>query len=507
MWDALAPLLGVVLWPVTALFGAVASYDLLVTADLALSAWCAFLLLRRQVRPAAAVVGGAFYGFSPFLLSQAPSHAKVAFAVFPPLLLLLLDRLLVGHDLAPRRAGLLLGLLVAAQLLVFEEGVALGLVAGVVVLGVLAARAGRARAREELPRLLRALGWAVLPVLVVAAVPLGFQLFGANRVPATVPGGSVYVTDVANLVVPTPTQVVAPPAAQQLTERFSGNTVENASYLGVPLLLLAVAVAWRGRRRPLVAVASWCGALIALLSLGPQLHIGGHVSRLPLPWRAFQALPVIGDLLPSRLWVYVDLAVAVLLAVFVEDLLRAAARPLVRWAGAAATALVGVSLLPHAAAASVVEVPPLFDAPLAGVAAGTTVLVAPYSHDGFSVEAMVWQAAAQMSFRMPEGYFVGVGADGRRSDGPPPTTTSTVMSDIAAGGGLASVGVDGGILADLRRWRVGEVLVGPMPHQADMVRLFTRVLAAPPQRTGGVYVWTTPSAVASSSGKVAALGS
>jgi len=491
MWNALAPLAGLVLWPVTATAGAVAAYDVMVTADVALAAWCAFLLLRRHVRPLAALAGGAFYGFSPFLLSQAPSHSKVAFAVVPPLLLLLLDGLLVRRDYSPRRAGLLLGLLLGAQLLVFEEGVVLAVVAGVVVLAVLAVHAGRERSRAALPLVLRALGWALIPLVVLCAVPLGFQFFGAGRVPGTVPGASVYVTDVANLVVPTPTQLLAPQAAVDLTARLSGNSVENASYLGVPLLLLALFVAWRWRRRPLVSVATWSGVAIAVLSLGPQLHVGGHVSRLPLPWRAIEAIPVVGSALPSRLWVYVDLAVAALLAVFVAELQARGTRPALRWAGAAAVALVGLSIVPKGALAAQASVPPLFTAPLASTApAGSTVLVAPYAHDGGSAEPMLWQAEADMWFRMPEGYFVTVDRGGQRRDGPPPTTTSRVMSDIAGGRGLAAADVDDRILADLRDWKVSTVVVGPMPHEQDMVALFTRVLSAPPRNRGGVYVWS-----------------
>lgn len=492
MWNALAPLAALVLWPVTATAGPVAAYDVMVTADLALAAWCCFLLLRRHVRPLAALAGGAFYGFSPFLLSQAPSHSKVAFAVVPPLLLLLVDGLLVRRDLSPRRAGLLLGLLLAAQLLVFEEGVVLAVVAGVVVLAVLAAHAGRERTREALPLVGRAAAWALLPLVAVAAVPLAFQFFGGGRVPGTVPGASVYVTDMANLVVPTPTQLLAPRAAVDLTARYSGNSVENASYLGIPLLLLALFVAWRWRRRPLVSVATWSGVALAILSLGPQLHVGGHVSRLPLPWRVIEAIPVVGSALPSRLFVDVDLAVAVLLAVFVEELLRLAARPVWRAAGAAAVALVGLSIVPKGALAAQASVPALFTAPLAATApAGSTVLVAPYAHDGSTVEPMLWQAVAQMWFRMPEGYFVTVDRRGRRQDGPPPTTTSKVMTDIAAGHGLTPSALDAQIRADLRHWKVSTVLVGPMPHQEDMVALFTRVLSASPRKRGGVYVWST----------------
>ncbi len=490
MWNALAPLAGLALWPVTATAGPVVAYDVLVTADLALAAWCAFLLLRRHVRPLAAAAGGAFYGFSPFLLSQAPTHSKVAFAIVPPLLALIVDHLVVARDWSPRRAGVSLGLLLAAQLLVFEEGVVLAVVAGMVLLAVLSIRAGRTRAREAAPRALRALGWGALAFAVVAAVPLAFQFFGAGRVPGTVPGAAVYDTDLANLVVPTQTQALAPQAAVDFTARFSGNPVENAAYLGVPLLLVALLAAWWWRRRPLVAVATWSGVALAVLSLGPQLHVGGHVSRLPLPWRALQVIPVVGSALPSRLWVYVDLAVAVVLAVVVEEVLRARTRPALRWAGAAALALVTASLLPKGAVGAEAVVPPLFTAPLSGTAtAGSTVLVAPYAHDGPSAAPMLWQAEADMWFRMPEGYFVAVDKRGNRRDGPPTTTTAKVMNDVAAGRGVAPVAGDARIRADLRDWDVSTVLVGPMPHQGDMVRLFTRVLDAQPRKRGGVFVW------------------
>jgi hypothetical protein len=65
------------------------------------------------------------------------------------------------------------------------------------------------------------------------------------------------------------------------------------------------------------------------------------------------------------------------------------------------------------------------------------------------------------------------------------------MTAIAGGHGLAGPDVDPRILADLRHWRVSTVVVGPMPHQQDMVSLFTRVLSAPPSKRGGVYVWST----------------
>jgi hypothetical protein len=46
------------------------------------------------------------------------------------------------------------------------------------------------------------------------------------------------------------------------------------------------------------------------------------------------------------------------------------------------------------------------------------------------------------------------------------------------------------LLADLRRWKVGAVVVGPMAHQDDMVHLFVDLLNRAPDSVGGVYVWS-----------------
>ncbi len=494
MWNALAPLLGVLLWPVTATAGAVVAYDVLVTAELALSAWCAYLLIRRYVvHPGAALLGGAVYGFSPFLATQSPSHAKVAFALLPPLLLLLIDDVVVRLGSA-RRGGLLLGVLLGAQLMVYEEGFVLALIAGAVVLAVLAVRAGWEETRRRARHVARALAWAVPPLVLICAVPIGYQMFGPNRLPSLVPGGTVYVTDVANLVVPTAPQLLSPPAAQSLAEQFSGNAVENASYLGIPLLLLMAYTAVRWRRRTVVMVAAAGAVVLGILCLGPELHVGGHVSRLPLPWKAISVLPLLGSALPSRLFVYVDLAAALLLAVFADEVLLAPrARVQAPWrAGAAALlALVVVSLLPVRAGQAQLAVPAFFDASFdALVPDGSTVLVAPYSHDGSTALPMVWQAEADMAFRMPEGYFVNVDGDEQRRDGPAPTATSAALTRIQAGGSVpAARAVEDRIRADLARWRITAVVVGPTPGQDRMVALFTRVLHATPLHRGGVYIW------------------
>jgi hypothetical protein len=48
---------------------------------------------------------------------------------------------------------------------------------------------------------------------------------------------------------------------------------------------------------------------------------------------------------------------------------------------------------------------------------------------------------------------------------------------------------------DLVRWRVGTVVVGPMPNQAAMLRFLTDLFESEPQQVEGVYLWRDPVAV------------
>src|SRR6202140_5809642 len=68
MWNTSMIFPAVLLWPVTAAFGPVVAYNLLITAGIALSAWCGFLAARLFLdRQLMCGVAGLIYGFSPAL--------------------------------------------------------------------------------------------------------------------------------------------------------------------------------------------------------------------------------------------------------------------------------------------------------------------------------------------------------------------------------------------------------------------------------------------------------
>src|SRR5438309_1742433 len=83
MWNTSIFVPAMLLWPVTAALGPVVSYNVLVTAAVALSAWCAFLAVRRLVaNDLFAGAAGLLYGFSPYMVGQSAGHPHVTLAVF-----------------------------------------------------------------------------------------------------------------------------------------------------------------------------------------------------------------------------------------------------------------------------------------------------------------------------------------------------------------------------------------------------------------------------------------
>jgi hypothetical protein len=127
---------------------------------------------------------------------------------------------------------------------------------------------------------------------------------------------------------------------------------------------------------------------------------------------------------------------------------------------------------------------------------GRVILVAPFAVVG-SADAMYWQAEAAMWFRMPEGEaFV----PSPYPLYPPPSATEFALVRLADGS-VPLVAVDASmareIRADLRRWSVEAVVVGPMPHRDQAVALLSAVLGRAPSAGDGVDVWwDVPAALA-----------
>ena len=109
MWNTSLLLPGVVVSPVTLLFGPQVALTTLLAVGFAGSAAAMYYVLRRwHASPLAAALGGALYGFSPALVNSGIGHYSLVLAMLPPLIIDRVLRLVTGQG-SPVRNGLWLG--------------------------------------------------------------------------------------------------------------------------------------------------------------------------------------------------------------------------------------------------------------------------------------------------------------------------------------------------------------------------------------------------------------
>ena len=301
-----------------------------------------------------------------------------------------------------------------------------------------------------------------------------------------------FSTDLLNLVLPTNLQLVSPDAATAISSHFSVFDWEANAYIGFFLCILLVAFTARHWSDLRVRTAAIVGAVALVLSLGPHLEIAGQSTGWPLPEWPLAQLPLVGDLLPNRIALFMWLAIAVIVTIAIDGALSSR-----RWRHAAprlgAIALALAAVLPAPLPASSAEVPAFFQNwQQEGIPDGTTILVAPFiTATSTGDDPMLWAAVAGDGFRMPEAYEFVPQADGTPGYGPPPTELSSSMETIQFGGVtiVARGAVRVQIGRDLQAAAVSDVVVGPMNNRGQMVAFFTDLFGRPPDEVDGVELW------------------
>ena len=546
MWNTTAPLIGVALAPLTLTLGGVFAYNVAETLGLALSALAAFMMIRRYVRATdaigtiAALIGGALYGFSPYMAAHALGHPPAVTLFTPPLMLLLVDDLFVRQTRRAPRGGVALGVLAAVQLLLWEELLLAEALVGAVGIVVLLAFSAVSRPTVPLSMVIRqrwryaarGLLAAVATFLVLAGAPLAIQFFGPRTVHGAVWAPNQFVTDLLAFFIPTPLQAIAPAFAAQLSEHFSATIYEWSGYLGIPLLALfgyAIVNLWsRGMTRAagLTGIFAVTGVFVALLSMGPLINVAGHTLPLPVAlialvivfavrrrvakkgvrraariilwtflvvWGATIFVPIVSDVIPARLMLFVFLFAGLVVAIWLDQALREAhaarrslafrAMPLVL-AGLALVPLIPRQPFPTMP----LGVPSFFTTPalVDQVPSGSVALVAPFAYDWRLAVPMLWQSES-MRFRMPEGFAWIPGP----SYVPHRSALGDAMAGVAKSGSAPAVTSEARLAYahDLQAWQVQTIIVGPMANQDQMVRFFSDLLGRPPIEEGGVFVW------------------
>jgi hypothetical protein len=115
------------------------------------------------------------------------------------------------------------------------------------------------------------------------------------------------------------------------------------AYLGLPLIALILVFAWQYRRRRSTWLLLVCLVVPAIAMLGEKLIVRGRLTDIPLPWAVLGDLPVLEHAIPVRFALFVALAAAVIVALWLT------AGGVARWA---LTVLVIASFLPNVGDAS-----------------------------------------------------------------------------------------------------------------------------------------------------------
>jgi hypothetical protein len=209
-----------------------------------------------------------------------------------------------------------------------------------------------------------------------------------------------------------------------------------------------------------------------------------------------EQLSLLKDILPGRLMLYVYLLAGVLLAFYLDHRRRPRARPLGAYT---LVALALTPLIPQPALPITANVVPAFfrGDGVQHIPAGSVALIAPFVpfynpyHDGPYSRAMLWQSIAGMRFRMPEGYAVVPHSSTSTALSPPASALQTAMLAVQAGQAAPAMTsrLRHQLLAELSRWHVRTVIIGPMGNRTAMRLLFARLLDHPPVWSGGVDVW------------------
>jgi len=395
-----------------------------------------------------------------------------------------LDEILIRQRRRAIVVGVALGALGAAQLLVGEELLVICAITGALAIVLLAAL-HRGQVAARLPYIRTAIGVATLTFVVLAAYPVIVQLFGPEQARGPLQPASIYVTNVLALVIPSQRQLFAPGPALEFSRHFSG-TMENAGYVGLPLIGLVYWVARRQWSRGIVRWAVLLTIIIVVLSMGSELRVVGVPTGVPMPWRLVGGAPVLDHLLPVRLMGAAFLTAGLLVALCVDQALASGSSTQRRF-GLAVAGLAVLTLVPQPLPVLPATAPPFFTTgAISQVRPGSVALVAPFSQAYTGSVAMGWQAQAGLRFRMPDEY-----AYGPNWLSPPESRTQTAMAAIQLTGEPPVRGEPDRqrLLEELRRWHVETVIVGPMDNQSLMVDFLTWLLGRPPLETGGVFVW------------------
>lgn len=512
--------LGVLLMPITKLFGPVVTWNVALRLAVALSASSMCLVLRRWTTwwPAA-FVGGLLYGFSGYAAYYGNALLFLIFVPLPPVIFLLLHEILVRQRWRPGRTGALLGAVCVVQFFIWVE-----ILASTLLMGAIAVALFVAVSRHDLVKRWRyavtAFAYSLCVGCLLLFLPLLYTLAGPQSIkgaPLSQGSLTLYPSDLLGAIVPSSQWLSTTRLAAIANQRF---VFATALYIGIPLVVALVLFAVFLRKRRAILFAGTMALIAFVLSLGPRLWVDGRETPVRLPFVILLHLPDGASFAPVRFSLFTALFAAVMFAVGLDEFwqrLRRSSRPAwlsSRWrivaaAGASAALAVAVvfPLVPrHTQPTSPTNVPSFFtSAAVDAIPPGSVVLAYPYpDFSNASVffppshKIMLDQAVAGMRFKLIGGYGWFPSPTGLHGTVSPsvlrPKSVQATLDAAYQGATSRETQLSKNkATADLRVFlrRYGVQTVVALPEGAQPATAISYISAAigSPVESGGVTVW------------------
>jgi hypothetical protein len=326
-WATTTPSMGVLMWPVTAAFGPVAAFNVMLLAIPPLSGLAAFAVARRLTGQFwAALLAGAVYAFTPFeLVHEWQGQPNLTVIGLLPLLVYLVLRWWDG-TLRPAAFVTWLAVVMALEFYTFDEAFVDMTLVGAAALAIGFTVAGR-DARPKVASLARLTGLGYAGAVVLAAPYLFYAL---RHYPAALTRNQgSFSLRLVRLILPSSDKLFNITPLVAYSNHATRANIDD--YVGIPMIvmLLALAVfAWSSRINRLVVLLF---AVVIALAAGPAVMFSTKTD-FPLPWGGLWNLPVLRSAEPSRLIIFGYLVLAVALALWLAAPNLGRAAKAARWA-------------------------------------------------------------------------------------------------------------------------------------------------------------------------------
>jgi hypothetical protein len=415
------PTLGVLLSPVTALWGPVASYNVATSLAPALGALAMMWASRRWLTTIwARYVAGLLFGFSPYVMAQNWGHLFLSSVALFPVMAALIHEAVIRQKWNSYVTGFFLGLAFTAQLGLSPEllidGIFLLFMVSVLYAALNISR--RVMSWNFLkPRLL----YLSRAGLVTAAIGLGPALLFVNYFtngPGSFEGPYHSVesifhlsTDIAQFVIPTSLIHFSFGLANTgdhlgyvlgVGKAHVSDPFEMGGYIGVPLLLVLAGAIVVLRRWRQLAPVYFVAVMSAALSMGHTLHFMGNDTALRGPFAGLMKIKFVDNSIASRWTLFMWFGIALIVGHVVDWLAHhwpQRSRRLMVSAGGILVALGILAVTPQGPyPAMEQQVPHWFTGAAAHEVPDRTVLVTyPIARGGYPLP-MMWQAVSGMNF-------------------------------------------------------------------------------------------------------------